>query len=443
MHSILSYLIIICLGMVPLLNSAQTTTPKSPNILVFFTDDQGYGDLGVYGAVGFETPNLDQLASEGILFTDFYVPSTVCTPSRAALLTGKYPKRVNLHESVIFPFSSHGLAQKEITLAEMLKERGYITACIGKWHLGHLPQFMPSNQGFDYFFGVPYSNDMNNYYYKTNNFQSPPLPLYRNEDKIAEDPNQGNLTSMYTVETIDVIKNRGDSPFFIYLAHNMPHTPLYVSEAFRGKSELGLYGDVIMELDWSMGEIVKALKSEGIYENTIILFTSDNGPVRSVGGSAGPLRGQKAQTWEGGQRVPAILTWPAQIPPRQVNQELVTTMDLFPTFASIVNYPIPPSLQLDGTNVLGALRNPQEKIGNRPFLYYGRDGSLEAIRMGKWKLHIGKEIGWDRADGPFPVSLYNLKDDIGEMNDLSHRHPRKVRKLKELMFEKDKQIISN
>lgn len=418
----------------------QTDSTKNPNIIIFFTDDQGYGDLGVYGAEGIETPNFDQLAKEGIRFTDFYVPATVCTPSRAALLTGKYPKRVNLHEAVIYPYSKHGLAPEEITMGEMLKEQGYYTSCIGKWHLGHLPEFMPNNQGFDYFYGVPYSNDMNNYLYKSIDFQAPPLPLYRNDEKIGEGPDQRYLTSLYTGETINVIKNRSDSPFFIYLAHNMPHTPLYVSEAFSGKSEQGLYGDVIMELDWSLGEIVRTLKEEGIYDNTIIFFASDNGPVRSVGGSAGPLKGQKAQTWEGGQRVPAILTWPAKIPPNQVDGEMVTTMDLFPTFAGIVNYPTPTTLELDGWNVLDLLRNPNGELPERPFLYYGRNGDLEAIRLGDWKLHVAKAIGWDKTNGVFPVSLYNLKDDIGEVHNLSEQYPDKVRELRELMIEIDKQI---
>lgn len=332
---------------------------EKPNIIVFFTDDQGYGDVGCYGAEGIETPNFDQLARDGIRFTDFYVPATVCTPSRAAILTGKYPKRVNLHESVIFPFSQNGLPPKEITLAEMLKDQGYSTSCIGKWHLGHLPEFMPNNQGFDNYYGVPYSNDMNNYFYKDINFQSPPLPFYSNWEKIDEDPDQRYLTKLYTAETIKTIKNKESSPFFIYLAHNMPHTPLHVSEKFAGKSKRGLYGDVIMELDWSLGEIIKTLKEEGQYDNTIILFTSDNGPVTKAGGSAGPLKGEKAQTWEGGQRVPAILAWPAKVPSNQVCEEMVTTMDLFPTIAHIVNYEIPTYLQLDGSDLTELICNPE------------------------------------------------------------------------------------
>jgi len=273
-------------------NCSSEKSNSKPNIIIFFTDDQGFADVGCYGAEGFETPNFDKLATEGIRFTNFYVPATVCTPSRAALLTGKYPIRVGLHEGVISPYSTHGLDPKEYTLAEMLRDNGYTTSCIGKWHLGHQEKYMPNNQGFDAFYGVPYSNDMDGHYYKHNDFQSTPLPFYRNTELIGEGLDQRYLTKMYTEETVKQIKNRSaEKPFFIYLAHNMPHTPLFASEKFKGKSKKGLYGDVIMELDWSAGEIVKTLKEEGIYDNTIFIFTSDNGPRV---GSAKPLRGQKA-----------------------------------------------------------------------------------------------------------------------------------------------------
>src|SRR5699024_6457705 len=223
---------------------------------------------------------------EGLKFTDFYVPATVCTPSRAALLTGKYPKRVGLHEAVLFPYSEDGLVPKEYTLAELLKDNGYSTSMIGKWHLGHQQKFMPNNQGFDYFFGVPYSNDMNNYYYEKEDFQAPPLPIYHNKEVIERDPDQRYLTKRYTEKTIQRIRGAGeDQPFFIYLAHNMPHVPLHASSTFKGKSEKGLYGDVIMELDWSVGRIIKALKEEVVYHNTVFLFSSYNGPVPRVGGS--------------------------------------------------------------------------------------------------------------------------------------------------------------
>jgi len=220
-----------------------------PNIIIFFTDDQGYADVGSFGAKGFETPNIDGLAKEGIRFTNFYVPATVCTPSRAALLTGKYPKRVGLHEGVISPYSTNGLAPEEFTMAEMLKEQGYSTSIIGKWHLGHEEKFMPNNQGFDSYYGVPYSNDMDNHFYQHNNFQSPPLPFYRDKIKIAEGLDQDQLTKMFTEEAISQINKESDDPFFMYVAHCMPHVPLHASKKFKGKSNLGIYGDVIMELD--------------------------------------------------------------------------------------------------------------------------------------------------------------------------------------------------
>ncbi|AKP52662.1 sulfatase family protein [Cyclobacterium amurskyense] len=409
----------------------DNTTESQPNIIIFFTDDQGYADLGTYGAEGFETPNLDQLAAEGIRFTNFYVPATVCTPSRAGLLTGRYPKRSNLHEAVLFPFSEGGLSPDEYTMAEMLKEGGYTTSCIGKWHLGHKEAFMPNNQGFDEFYGVPYSNDMDNYYYKDIDFQSPPLPFYRNTELIESGPDQQYLTKKYTEEAVKQIKNRGQKPFFIYLAHNMPHTPLFASPAFKGKSKHGLYGDVIMELDWSAGEIIKTLKEEGIYENTIFIFTSDNGPAK---GSAKPLRGKKAQTWEGGQRVPAIITWPSKIPKGKVSDEFVNTLDLFPTLAKISSSKIPSELQLDGIDISEFLLDPDAKtLAERPFYFYARNGELEAIRLGEWKLHLKKSIGWnEKSEGEFQAALYNLNLDIGEKDNVATHHPEIVTKLSEL-----------
>lgn len=422
-----------CLGilMIGILTSCNNKTgSEKPNIVIFFTDDQGYADVGVYGAEGFETPNLDQLATEGIQFTSFYVAATVCTPSRAALLTGKYPKRVGLHEGVISPYSTHGLDPKEITLAEMLKEQGYTTSIVGKWHLGHEEKYMPNNQGFDSFYGVPYSNDMDSYYYKHNDFQSPPLPFYRNAELIGEGLDQRYLTKMYTEETVSQIRNRDkEKPFFIYVAHNMPHIPLYVSEKFEEKSKLGLYGDVIMELDWSAGEIVNALKEEGIFDNTLFVFTSDNGPRV---GSAKPLRGMKAETWDGGQRVPAIITWPNKIPKGIVSDEMISTLDLFPTFANISEANSSSKNMLDGRDITNFLKNPEETgLTDQPFYFFARNGELEAIRVGKWKLHILKSKGWNKSkNGDFPVSLFNLEEDISETENLAHQFPTIVTDLK-------------
>ncbi len=414
-------------------------TEKKPNIIIFFTDDQGYADVGCYGAKGFETPHFDSLASEGIRFTNFYVPATVCTPSRAGLLTGRYPKRSNLHEAVLFPFSEGGLSTDEYTMAEMLKENGYTTSCIGKWHLGHNKSFMPNNHGFDQFYGVPYSNDMDNHYYKHIDFQSPPLPFYRNTELIESGPDQQFLTKRYTEEAINQIKNRSKKPFFIYLAHNMPHTPLHASPAFKGKSKKGLYGDVIMELDWSAGEIVKTLKEEGIYENTIFIFTSDNGPRV---GSAKPLRGRKAETWDGGQRVPGIIVWPGKIPRGIISDDFVSTLDLYLTLASISGAKIPNDLIMDGLDINKYLLHTETtKIPERPFYFYAKNGEMEAFRLGKWKLHIKKSRGWNTdKDGDFPVSLYNLDTDISEKNNVVKQYPEVVEKLTQLMSEFDAKL---
>lgn len=407
-----------------------------PNIIIFFTDDQGYADVGCFGAEGFETPYLDKLASEGVRFTDFYVPATVCTPSRAGLLTGKYPLRVGLHEAVLFPYSENGLSPEEYTMAEMLQSKGYATACIGKWHLGHKEKFMPNSQGFDYFFGVPYSNDMDNYYYKSRDFQSPPLPLYRNRELIEGGPDQSYLTKRYTEEAIRQIKDHKNQPFFIYLAHNMPHLPLHASPAFLGKSEKGLYGDVIMELDWSVGEIVKTLKEEGVYDHTLFIFTSDNGPRV---GSAKPLRGLKAETWEGGQRVPCIMAWPDVIPAGTTSKELVSTLDLYPTFAAFTGSVISDDLSLDGIDIGALLQDPENtRLKDRPFYFYARNGEAEAVRLGKWKLHIKKSIGWDADEkGVFPVSLYNLDEDVEEQYNVADQYPDIVKQLTELINEFD------
>ena len=428
-----------------ILTGACNSTKKEakPNIIIFFTDDQGYGDVGCYGGEGFKTPNLDALASNGIRFTDFYVAASVCTPSRGALLTGKYPKQLDLHKAVIFPYSKNGLSPVETTLPEILKEQGYSTAMIGKWHLGHANEkFMPNNHGFDSFYGVPYSNDMDRHYYKHNDFQSPPLPYYKNNTKVAEGLNQDQLTKIWTEAAVEYIHSAKEKPFFLYVAHNMPHVPWHASEKFRGSSEKGLYGDIMQEIDWSMGEIVKALKDKNKLDNTIILFTSDNGQqARKNGGNAGPLRGSKAQTWEGGMRVPGIISWPAKIPKGKVCTTPVSTMDILPTLTSITKGKFPENANIRGRDISQILFKPEKnRDAEFELVYYSRDGNPEAIRKGDWKLHIAKSRGWNKKDGDFPLSLYNLKEDIGETNNLAEEQPNLVKKLQKRLTELDAAI---
>lgn len=415
---------------------------QNPNFVIIFADDQGYGDLGCYGAKSFFTPNLDRMAAEGLKFDDFYVAATVCTPSRAGLLTGCYPKRIGLHEAVLFPYSTTGLHSNEVTIPEMLGPQGYSSACIGKWHLGHQKKFSPLQHGFDEFFGVPYSNDMDSYYYKSLDFQSPPLPLYHNEEEIEAGPDQRHLTRRYTEQAVRFIKSHRNKPFFLYLSHNMPHLPLHVSDEFKGKSELGLYGDVIEELDWSAGQVLQALKDEGLDENTLVIFTSDNGPViRPNAGSAGPLRGGKASTWEGGQRVPCIMRWPGQIPAGSICQEVVSALDFFPTFAVITSTSLSEEQRVDGQNILQLLQKPVSTPSpHEAIYYYARNGGIEAVRSGKWKLHTVKTIGWDKKQGAFPVSLYDLETDIGETNNLAGQHPEIVDRLKKKMMNFDVEL---
>ncbi len=404
-----------------------------PNFIIIFTDDQGYGDTGRYGAVGFDTPNLDRLADEGLRFTDFYVPATVCTPSRAALMTGSYPKRVGLHEAVLFPYSEHGLNLDETTIPELLQPLGYRTGMIGKWHLGHQAEFMPTRQGFSYFFGVPYSNDMDGFLYRDRGFQSPPLPLYEDEAVVEDGPDQAQLTRRYTEAAVQFIEDSRDGPFFLYLAHNMPHLPLHASEAFSGTSERGLYGDVIQEIDWSVGRILATLEATGLDERTVIVFTSDNGPVlRPNAGSAGGLRGGKATTWEGGSRVPAIVRWPSSIRAGSVSGEIATTMDLLPTLVSLAGGAMPEALVVDGFDITALLLRPETEPSPYDALYYySRDGLPEAIREGPWKLHVAKSRGWNPADGDFPVSLYNLAEDASETQNLALGHPDLVERLRD------------
>lgn len=426
---------------------SQADEVDPPNIVIIFTDDQGYADLKSYGAEDFKTPNLDRLGDEGMRFTSFYSASSVCTPSRAALLTGRYPMRVGL-PSVIFPRHKIGLNFEELTMAELFKQKEYATAAIGKWHLGAHPNFLPTNHGFDSFFGLPYSNDMSpepeNNPREGERDRFPPLPLIEDTTIIEREPDQARLIQRYTARAIDFIKENHDQPFFLYYAHNLPHVPLYASDNFRGTTK-SFYGDVIHEIDWSVGAILKALEENELREKTLVVFTSDNGPwlvFGDHGGSAGKFREGKITTFEGGHRVPAIMSWPGKIPSGTVTDKMATTLDLFPTFANVTNANIPENIKIDGHNIwpiLSGAENVKSPYQSNPFFYY-LDENLEAVRYGSWKLHVAHEYlgvgeAGDGGDvGEYEVreieqSLFNLEEDPGETKNLVEDHPGIVKKL--------------
>jgi len=415
-----------------------------PNVVIIFTDDQGYADVGCYGAEGFQTPNLDRMAAEGIRFTDFYVAAPACTPSRAALMTGCYPQRVGLPH-VLGPDAKIGISEKETTIAEMLKQCGYATACYGKWHLGHHPKFLPTSHGFDDYFGLPYSNDMWTYHPTNKSF--PRLPLIDGKKNISYDPDQSQLTTWYTEHAVSFIERNTDRPFFVYLAHSMPHVPLFVSDKFKGKSRQGLYGDVIMEIDWSVGEILSTLKRLAIDEKTLVIFTSDNGPWLSYGdhaGSAEPLREGKGTTFDGGQREACIMRWPGRIPPGTICKEMATAMDVLPTLARLTGATLP-GRRIDGKDIWPLMSaQPGAKTGHEAFFYYN-GWNLEAVRSGKWKLHLphtyrtlagrkggtgGKPVRYDQEK--ITLSLFDLESDIAESRDIADQHPEVVERLSAL-----------
>lgn len=448
-----------------LLVTAAVCSAEKPNVVIIFTDDQGYGDVGCYGAEGFETPHLDRMAEEGMRFTDFTVADCICTPSRGALLTGRYPKRWGYKGGVYFPRSNDGMKQEEITIAEVLKEQGYATAIVGKWHLGHKAQFLPTTQGFDSYFGVPYSNDMSqdgrepvadnmvfNEGMTLADYQaySPGVkgkgnrgpykhrvPLMRDAAIIEWPADQAQLTRRYTEEAQTFIRTNKDQPFFLYLAHSMPHTPLFASETFKGKTERGLYGDVIEEIDWSVGEVLKTLRESGLDDKTLVVFTTDNGPwliKGDHGGSAGPLRDGKGSTYEGGQRVPCIMRWPKSIPAGTVCNVHVASMDLMPTIAKLAGTEAPQDRPIDGLDMREVLKGNLDKAPKRDFYLYARN---EGIRVGDWKYRKGKLYGsWakqKRKENPAVVQLFNLKDDMGEQNNLAAKYPERVAELSRRM----------
>ena len=411
-----------------------------PNIVIILADDMGYGDLSCYGHPSIRTPNLDRMAAEGMRFTDFYVVSSVCTPSRAALLTGRLPVRSGMagssENSVLMANSTGGLPTNEVTIAAALKSKGYATACIGKWHLGHQPEFLPTHHGFDYFFGVRFANNME----PAPGVAKPKqalaslnpkrewwrMALLRGTEIIEQDTDPTALTARYTDEAIRFIKQNKQRPFFLYLAHTYPHAPLFASEKFRGRSPRGRYGDTVEEMDWSVGQVLETLRQEGLVENTFVFFTSDNGPglgLKLAGGSAGLLRGGKGSTWEGGTRESAIAWWPGKIPANVVNHELASSMDLFNTSLSLAGVALPSDRVIDGVDMTPMLRGRGPSRRQLVF-YYHRD-QLCAVRKGPFKAHLTQPIG-EAPETPLthpPPFLFQIENDPSERFDVASQHP--------------------
>ena len=419
---------------------------KPLNFIVIFVDDLGYGDIGPFGSKLNRTPQLDRMAAEGRKFTNFYVAAAVCTPSRAALMTGCYAQRVDMalnalpgsvNNIVFFPGDPKGLNPSEITIAELLKQKRYATACIGKWHLGDQRQFLPTRQGFDYYFGIPFSNDMG----FDNSIPYPPLPLLRNEQVIEEEPDQRLLTKRYTEEALKFILQHRQEPFFVYLPHSMVHWPHYASTDFKGKSRNGIYGDVVEEIDWSVGQILDQLKRLDLAKRTLVIFTSDNGGgrARECTVSNLPLRARKGNMCEGGIRVCTIAWCPGLVPKASVCEELTTSMDLLPTFANLAGAKLPGDRKLDGKDILPLLRGDSGAKTPHEAFFYRRGLDLYAVRSGPWKLFVKATRaplpGETKPQSIKPGTLYNLSDDIGETTDVSAKHPEVVARLQRLAAE--------
>ncbi|QDU63221.1 Arylsulfatase [Planctomycetes bacterium Pan216] len=407
--------------------------PEHPNVIIIFCDDLGYNDIGPFGSTKHRTPNLDRMAKQGRRFTDFYVSSGVCSPSRSSLMTGCYPRRVGLHLNdegkwVLFPGNKRGLNPEEITIADLLKPLGYATACVGKWHLGDQPEFLPTRQGFDTYFGIPFSNDMGLWKPERG---YPPLPLMRQEKVIETEPDQGELTKRYTEEAVRFIGERKDGPFFLYFPHTMPHAPQAASKDFLGKSANGRWGDAVEEIDWSTGVLLDTLEKLDIADRTLVIFTSDNGGAVRWGASNKPLRGGKGGTWEGGHRVPMIAWWPGEIPAGTTCSEMATTMDLLPTIADLTGAMMPSDRIIDGKDIWPLLAGkPGAKTPHEAYFYYYRD-QLDAVRSGDWKLFVNR--GNKMRAKPMPAELYHLRDDIGETTNVAAKHPDVVAQLKSLL----------
>lgn len=441
-------------------NAADETVtesrPATPNVVVIFIDDMGYADINPFGARDYKTPNLNQMAAEGRRFTDFVVSSAVCSASRSALMTGCYHRRIGF-SGALGPSATHGLHADELTLAELCKSKGYATACFGKWHLGHHPKFLPTSHGFDHYYGIPYSNDMWPLHPDTLRRQAidpsdkgnwPPLPMIEGtevvNDNIGPD-DQKQMTRQFTDRAVEFIKSNEDKPFFLYLPHPMVHVPLYVSDEFQGKSGAGLFGDVVMEVDWSVGQIINAVREIGQEENTLVIFTSDNGPWLSYGhhaGSAKPLREGKGTMWEGGYREPTIMWWPGQIPASTTCDELGSSIDILPTVAKLIGGELPDH-KIDGYDIAPLMfDHVGAKSPHQTFACYYKGGELQAVRNERFKLVFphsyrtladnepgsdGKPNGYEMRKAE--LALYDLDRDIGETTDVSDQFPQAVRAL--------------
>jgi arylsulfatase A-like enzyme len=424
--------------------AAQTTRP--PNVVIIYADDLGYADIAPFSpqkaAPRPRTPNLDRMAAEGIRLTNFYVAQAVCSASRAALLTGSYSNRIGI-TGALNPNARHGIHAGETTIAEALKARGYATAIFGKWHLGHHPPFLPTRHGFDEYLGLPYSNDMWPHHPTAKGF--PELPLIEGDAVVRLNPDQSELTRMYTERAVRFIEKNRDRPFFAYVAHAMPHVPLFASEAFKGTTGLGLYGDVIAELDWSVGRILAAIARAGLDGNTLVIFTSDNGPWLSYGnhaGSAAPLREGKGTAFDGGVRVPFVARWPGRIPKGATQHVPAMTIDVLPTLAALAGAPLPADRIIDGRDVWPLLANRKDAAPPHDALYFYWGHELHAVRSGRWKLHLPHPYqsveapGGDGRPGTtarreIGLSLFDLESDPGESVNVADRQPGVVRELME------------
>ncbi len=443
----------------------QNQKTGKPNVVIVFIDDEGYGDVGCYGATGFETPNLDRIASKGMRFTNFYSAQPVCSASRAGLLTGCYPNRIGF-SGALFPNDTIGINPNELTIAEMFKEQGYATACFGKWHLGWQKEFLPLQNGFDEYTGLPYSNDM----WPNDNVTGarlpeseargkfPVLPLIEgNEvvDTIKSLKDQDKLTTLYTEKAVDFINRNANNPFFLYIPHTMGHIPLGVSDKFRGKSAQGLYGDVMMEIDWSVGEISKALEKNNLTDNTILIFTTDNGPWLNYGnhaGSSGGLREGKTTSWEGGQRVPFIIRWPGKTPEGTICSKLACAIDLLPTLASVINGKLSDN-KIDGVDITSLWKGEFKSEPRETILYYYGKNNLNAVRKGNWKLvlpHTWHSYNTMPGNDGYAGSriemtiekaeLYNMMRDPGEQYNVIEYYPEKAEELMEIVIKSREEL---